>query len=188
MNYSEEVIEKVAQGLYQAAVERKAIRIYREELKFLVWNLKGNEIYFNFLKSPFVDYKDKCASLDDVFSKVFVAEFIEFLKILITRDLFQYIDNIRKAYNRLADAEANVLEGKIYSAYFLKPEQISKICSAFSKKLGKTIVLKEVNDPSLIAGIKVILGGTVYEYNVDTRLEEVKENLIKKVCDEGGSI
>ncbi len=176
------LISKVAEGFYASASENKVVSIYREDLKFFVWNLKTNPEYFSFLKSPFIDYKDKCTSLDDIFGKVFVAEFIDFIKILITRDLIGDIERIRNEFNKLADKDANILEGTIYTAFDLSNEQMTKICNAFSKKLGKEVILKPKKDDELIGGVKVLLGDVVYEYSINSKLDSVRDKLISNIA------
>lgn len=175
------LLNKVAEGFYRSAIEHKAVSIYREDLKFFVWNLETNDDYFKFLKSPFVDYKDKCASLDNIFGKVFVQEMLAFIKILITKGLISDIKKIQNVYNRLADKDSNIIEGKIYSAFNLTEDQITRISEAFGKKLNKKIVLKERSDPSLIGGVKVILDGTVYEYSINSKLENARESLFNTI-------
>lgn len=175
------LLSKVAEGFYRSAVEHKAVPAYREDLKFFVWNLEVNDSYFKFLKSPFVDYKEKCASLDNIFGKVFIPEMLAFIKILITKELISDISKIRKIFNRLADKDANIIEGKIYTPFKLTNDQIFKISEAFSKKLNKKVLLSERRDESLIGGVKVVLDGIVYEYSVSSKLENVRNNLIKNI-------
>lgn len=175
------LLSKVAEGFYRSAIEHKAVPAYREDLKFFVRNLEVNDSYFKFLKSPFVDYKDKCASLDNIFGKVFIPEMLAFIKILITKGLISDIEKIRKIFNRLADKDANILEGKIYTPFKLTDDQLFRISEAFSRKLDKKVILKERRDESLIGGAKVVLDGVVYEYSVSSKLENVRNNLIKNI-------
>lgn len=179
------LLKKVAQGLYSSAIEHKVVQIYREDFKFFVWNLKMNPDYFKFLKSPFVDYKDKCASLDEIFGSVFAEEFVAFIKILIIKELIGDVERIRQNFNMLADSDANILEGIIYTAFVLEKDQLSRICRAFSDKLGKKVVLKQREDESLIGGVKVLLDGVVYEYSINSKLENAKENLAYKINNGG---
>lgn len=175
------ILSKVAEGLFASAKENKVISIYREDLKFFSWNLKTNPEYFSFLRSPFIDYKDKCESLNDLFGNAFLPEILEFIKILINRELIGDIERIRKIFNRLADKEVNVIEGKIYTPFDLTDEQIHKICNAFSKKLNQEVILKQRKDESLIAGIKVLLGGTVYEYSINSELDNLRIKLTSSI-------
>ncbi len=175
------LLTKVAEGLFASAKENKVVSIYREDLKFFSRNLKTNPEYFSFLRSPFIDYKDKCESLDNLFGNAFLPEILEFIKILITRELIGDIERIRKIFNRLADKEVNVIEGKIYTPFELTEAQINKICNAFSKKLNQEVVLKQRTDESLIAGIKVLLDGTVYEYSIDSELDSLREKIANNI-------
>lgn len=178
------LLTKVAEGLYASAKENKVVSIYREDLKFFSWNLKTNPEYFSFLRSPFIDYKDKCDSLDELFRNAFLPEILQFIKILITRELIGDIERIRKIFNRLADKDLNVIEGKIYTPFDLTETQINKICNAFSRKLNREVILKQRSDESLIAGIKVLLDGTVYEYSINSELDSLRDKLSNKLLTE----
>lgn len=175
------LLNKVVEGLFASAKENKVVSIYREDLKFFSWNLKTNPEYFSFLRSPFIDYKDKVESLNELFGNAFLPEILEFIKILITRELIGDIERIRKIFNRLADKELNVIEGKIYTPFDLTDEQIHRLCNAFSKKLNREVILKQRKDESLIAGIKVLLDGTVYEYSINSELDTLRDKLSRTI-------
>ena len=103
---------------------------------------------------------------------------------MITRELIGDIERIRKIFNRLADKDLNVIEGKIYTPFELTETQINKICNAFSKKLNREVILKQRSDESLIAGIKVLLDGTVYEYSINSELDSLRDKLSNKLLTE----
>ena len=93
---------------------------------------------------------------------------------------FQQIRNI---YDDLLNKDENVLEAKIYTPFSLNDEQIAKIKDAFHKKTNKQIIVKEYIDKNLIAGIRVIINGTLYEYSMSSELDHIKNNLINQIND-----
>ncbi|HBS10469.1 MAG TPA: hypothetical protein DEA28_01890, partial [Firmicutes bacterium] len=74
----------------------------------------------------------------------------------------------------------------------LSDNQIKSLELSFSNKLKKTIKFKQKIEKNLIAGIKIILDDTVYEYTINSKLEEAKQNIIdqinKKYNEDGGDI
>lgn len=175
-----ELLTHIAEGLHQVATDSNVQGMYREDLKFFDWILANTPDLGKFLDSPFVTYKDKCASLDRLFRNLLVPEVMAFVKILVRDRMIAYFSAIRHEYDRLADEQANILEGTVFSPFPLSDATTRRLERVFSRKLGKKISLKTVIDRSLIAGIKVLLGGTIYEYSVDTMLDDIKRGLSYK--------
>lgn len=177
---NDSLISKMAEGFYQNAIENKLVTLYREDLKFLTWNLKKNPDFLMLLTSPFVDDKEKYKALDDTFGELLAPEVLIFSKMLIKNKIIKQIDEVYEIFNTLAYRDQNVLEGVIYSPFPLDESQIKKMEEAFENKLGKKCVFEVSIDKSLIVGLKVLIDGTMYELNASSRLEDMKQNLLKK--------
>ena len=177
---NDSLISKMAEGFYQNAIENKLVTLYREDLKFLTRNLKKNPDFLMLLTSPFVDDKEKYKALDDTFGELLAPEVLIFSKMLIKNKIIKQIDEVYEIFNTLAYRDQNVLEGVIYSPFPLDESQIKKMEEAFENKLGKKCVFEVSIDKSLIVGLKVLIDGTMYELNASSRLEDMKQNLLKK--------
>ena len=177
---NDSLISKMAEGFYQNAIENKLVTLYREDLKFLTRNLKNNPDFLMLLTSPFVDDKEKYKALDDTFGELLAPEILIFSKMLIKNKIIKQIDEVYEIFNTLAYRDQNVLEGVIYSPFPLDESQIKKMEDAFENKLGKKCVFEVSIDKSLIVGLKVLIDGTMYELNASSRLEDMKQNLLKK--------
>lgn len=177
---NDSLISKMAEGFYQNAIENKLVTLYREDLKFLTRNLKKNPDFLMLLTSPFVDDKEKYKALDDTFGELLAPEILIFSKMLIKNKIIKQIDEVYEIFNTLAYRDQNVLEGVIYSPFPLDESQIKKMEDAFENKLGKKCVFEVSIDKSLIVGLKVLIDGTMYELNASSRLEDMKQNLLKK--------
>ena len=173
------LISKMAEGFYQNAVENKLVTLYQEDLKFLTWNLKKNPDFLMLLTSHFDD-KEKNKALDETFGELLAPEVIIFTKMLIKNKIIKQIDEVYEIFNTLAYRDQNVLEGVIYSPFPLDESQIKKMEDAFEKLLDKKCVFEVSIDKSLIVGLKVLIDGTMYELNASSRLENMKQNLLKK--------
>ena len=175
------LLAKVTEGFYASAVEKKAVAFYRENLKFVNWALKKNPDLYMFLNSPFNTFKDKEKSIEDIFGEVLVSEARLFLKMLVKNKMLANLEEIIKIYDELMNRDENVLEAKIYSPFKLSDEQITAIKEAFHKRTNKQIIAKTYIDESLIAGLKVIIDGTLYEYSIASELNDIKDSMINKL-------
>lgn len=174
------LINKVCEGFYSSGKENKAVIRYQEELKFFSWILKTNPELEQFLASPFLEEKEKNKTLDKLFSTVLLPEVIMFLKLLINKKLIQSFEDVKQEFDNLALKDENILIGTIYTPFKLNDQQISKLQLAFSKKLEKNVIFNQIIDESIIAGLKIILDTKLYEYSIDSKLNQIKEKLILK--------
>ncbi len=175
------LILKIAEGLYDGALEINKVDSIQAELKFFMWNLNKNPELFDYLKSTFNDYKDKCETLDNLFKDVLSNEVLHFIKMLLERNFIEHIEEIKKNYDRLANESKNIIEGTIYSPFEIDDERISKMEELFSNMLDKKIILNLKIDKELICGIKVFIKDKVYDYSIDSRLSDVKNKLINNI-------
>ena len=61
----------------------------------------------------------------------------------------------------------------------LNNNQVIEISKHLKSRLNKNIEPTVLNDPSLLGGIKIQEGDTIYDYSLRTQLEQFKKNLIK---------
>ena len=174
------VINKIAEGLFDNAKENNLIKVFQQDLNFLVYLLKTNDRYFSFLTSPFVDIKEKEESLYEVFKGLLLKETLKFISILIEKNLIKDIEEIKEAYDDLADKEIHILKGIIYSPFEIDEKTIHKLEASFKKYLKQNVKLSVIIDTSLICGIKVLIIGTMYEYSLNSKLEDLKENILNE--------
>lgn len=181
-----EILTRIADGLRQIGRANKVSGIYREDLKFFEWICKQNTDLISFLNSPSVDYPKKCQAMDELFKDLLVPEVMSFLKILIRDHMIDYLPQIREEYNRLADEDANIAEGQLFTPFVLPTSQVRKLERAFSNRIGRRVILTQIPDKKLIAGIRVILLDTEYEYSINTVLEGIKKNILSKEENQDG--
>ncbi len=174
------LISKMAEGFYQNAVENNLVTLYQEDLKFLTWNLQKNKEFLMFLASTFVEEKEKFEALEKTFGDLLTPNVIIFAKMLIQNKIIKNIAEVNEIFTTLAYRDQNVLEGVIYSPFMLDDKQIKRMSEAFEKVLGKKCVFEVSIDKTLIVGLKVLIDGTMYELNASSRLEDMKQEMMKK--------
>jgi F-type H+-transporting ATPase subunit delta len=121
---------------------------------------------------------EKKAAIDRMFQD-FTVEMRNFLKLLIDKDRTYYLKEILKLFITRCNEELNIETAVVSSARKLSQEDMAKIREALKKKTGKEILLKNVVDESLIAGIKVTCGSMVTDVTTAYRINEMKELLLR---------
>ena len=77
------------------------------------------------------------------------------------------------------DSYLTIEKGVVYSSTKLSEENLNKLKKALEKKINKTLDLTNVVDESIIGGFKICLENSIYDSTINTRLNKLKETLLK---------
>ena len=173
-----EIASRYGLALYSLALEENKISSLQEESKELIAILKDNNDFILLLGSEFLSLKERLDILEQSLIGV-DKDIVSFLAIVIENNRSDYIIEILEAFNSYCYEYKGVLEGYIYSTLKLDQNTIQKISEKLSKIEHKQIELKNKIDPSLIGGVKVIIGDKVYDGSIKNHLEMMKNDLLK---------
>ena len=151
---------------------------YAEALRALKEIIHEDKQIQIFLSSPDIHEEEKLAVLQKgIQGSERLPHLLPFLRTIISHHRMGSFGRIVDAYISLVNQENGVLEGYIYSSSKLTKAQLESIEEAFKKKLGKKVILKNILDPTLLAGVRVALDGKVYDSSVKGRLEDLRHHL-----------
>lgn len=85
---------------------------------------------------------------------------------------------IADCFTAMVFDHANLIRAVVTSARPLLPEQADEIRQRLGKRLGKTVIVRQRQDPDLIAGFVVRAGDVVIDCSVKGHLERLKERLL----------
>ena len=74
------------------------------------------------------------------------------------------------------------MQAQVVSAAELSGEQISVLCEALSKKLGRQVDISSSVDPSLIGGLYICVDGYVLDRSVKKLLGDLRDNIKRRVA------
>jgi F-type H+-transporting ATPase subunit delta len=127
--------------------------------------------------SPVMTDEDKSKTLKAFSQKLDISQLSEkFLSLLIKRNRLESLPAILTEIESIQAQKDGGLIGEVVSATPLDAGTVLAIAQAISKKMNKKVKLKEKVDPSLIAGLRVSVGGTTYDGSVRAKLDRVKES------------
>ena len=102
------------------------------------------------------------------------------IKIVVDNNRALYLLGIFEDFNSLVNEYRGVKEGLVYSTEPLKEAALSKLTAAISKIEKQPIELKNMIDPSLIGGVKVVINDHIYDGSLKHNLEQMKSDLLNK--------
>lgn len=107
-------------------------------------------------------------------------EIINFISLLLDKGRIKYLPGIYEKFVGLADEKRSILTINIISATPLDNEQTAVIAAKYKKLYNAASVKTQVKyDPSLIGGIRVIVGDKMTDASVKGRLKELEQLLLK---------
>lgn len=150
----------------------------RNETNVLTQIFKKELRLTRFLSLNSIKLECKYEVIDNVF-KDFNHLLINFIKLIVSKNRSAFIYDIFKETLKEFDSYLTIEKGVVYSSTKLSEENLNKLKKALEKKINKTLDLTNVVDESIIGGFKICLENSIYDSTINTRLNKLKETLLK---------
>lgn len=173
-----EITSRYAEALYSLKKETNSLESSQKEVKELIKVLKENPDFLVVLNSSYKEFEEK----EEIIDKVFVGvdeEIKTLMKIVVKNHRGEYLTEIFENYNSLVNEYRGVLEGLVYSTEPLKEEQLAKLNSAIREIETRPVELRNIIDPSLIGGVKVVINDHIYDGSIKRHINDMKIALLK---------
>jgi len=145
-----------------------------EEVKSLKNIITNNREFMELLLSPAITKNEKFKFIDQVLGGNFSQELILFLKLIVEKNRTVWLVNMLD-YIRVNYSHGEAVDVVLRSANLLDLETIRKIQEKLQNKLQKKLHFYLELDPSLLAGVAVVIGNTVIDGSLKRRIDELKE-------------
>lgn len=127
------------------------------------------------MSAPTITAEEKIALIDKIFDGCGIVS--NLLCILAEKNRIVCIDRITETFNALYNEFKNIAEMTVTTCVPLNDDMRTKLIAKLSKQFGKTVVLTEKVDPSIIGGVIVKYGNTMMDNSVRTKLASVNREL-----------
>ena len=164
-------------ALFSLALDLNKVSEYKEEMKKWENVFHENEEFLNVLDSAFLSKSERKEILEKTCQGM-SEDILHFMFILIDNGVIKYLFDIIEAFIGYCNEHQGIKEGIIYSTVHLKEDKILEIENKLSKIENQKIYLRNIIDKSLIGGVKIVIGGHIYDGSLKNRLEEVKKQLL----------
>lgn len=173
-----EITSRYAEALYSLKKDENSLESSQKEIKELIKVLKENPDFLVVLNSSYKEFEEKEQIIDKVFIGV-DEEIKTLIKIVVKNHRGQYLTEIFENYNSLVNEYRGVIEGLVYSTKPLSESQLAKLNSAIGKIETRPVELKNIIDPSLIGGVKVVINDHIYDGSIKRHINDMKIALLK---------
>ncbi len=173
-----ELASRYAQALYSLKKDEGTLLESQVEVKELMKIIKDNPDFIVLLSSYQKSFEEKEKIIEQVFTSV-DKEIVTLMKIIVKNHRSNYLLETFMCFNSLVNEYRGVTEGLVYSTEPLKEEELTKLNKAISEVEARPTELKNIIDPSLLGGVKVVINDHIYDGSIKSRLEKLKLTLLK---------
>ena len=132
-----------------------------------------------FFDNPAFPAEQKVEFLDKLNARLGLAHQVRnFVAVLINHDRLRALDEILAEYRKVMDDRLGISEVEVVSARKLDDAERRDLEEQVRRLAGSQIHAKFQEDDSLLGGVIVRIGSTVYDGSVRGRLARLKEELI----------
>jgi F-type H+-transporting ATPase subunit delta len=173
------VARRYARALFELAVEEQVIDQITADMDRLgaLADSPSSDLVST-LSNPVFTIAERQQALGAVLDKLaFHPLLTSFLRLLMAKNRFAWLPLVVQSFGELADRRAGRVRAKVTTAAPLSAALLAEIEASLAKATGRDVVITNVEDPSLLAGLVVELGGTVYDASLRSRLAGLEHTL-----------
>ena len=173
-----EITSRYAEALFSLKKDSDTLLETQKEIKELKKVFIENPDFIVILSSSYKSLEEKIEIIDKTLVGV-DDEIKSLIKIICRNHRAKYIVEVFDDFNSLVNEYRGVKEGLVYSTIKLSEEQLNKLNKKISEVEKRPTELKNIIDPSLIGGVKIVINDHIYDGSIKHHIEDMKLSLLK---------
>jgi F-type H+-transporting ATPase subunit delta len=101
-----------------------------------------------------------------------------FIAMLAENNRIALLPEIAAQFTMLKNASAGAADATVYSAFEMSADQVNALAATLEKKFGRKLNPTVEVDPSLIGGVRVVVGDEVLDTSVRAKLQQMHYALV----------
>ncbi|MFC5701569.1 F0F1 ATP synthase subunit delta [Cohnella faecalis] len=171
------VAKRYAKALFELAQAQNLVAAVENELKLVSEAVGGSAEIGAFLAAPNITVDKKIDALKSVFGGKVSTIVLNTVNLLIERGRQSEIPAVLEAYVQVAGGVLGRADAQVTSAQPLTEDQKSKLAAQFGTLLGKNVRVDNTVDPSILGGLTVRIGDTLYDGSLRGKLDRLTKEL-----------
>jgi len=168
---------RYAEAAFQLATRDDALDAYADGLDAAAQVL-GDERVLALVRNPARPLKDRIDLVNGALGKRVPDPVRKLAGLLVERGRIDRLAAVAAEYRRLLNADQGVVEAVATTAAPLTGDETVALQRKIAQMTGRTVDLRVEVDESLIGGLTVRVGDTLYDASVRGRLERLRERLV----------
>ena len=172
--------ERYSLALFELAEENNLLNQIEDQSSSVLTLIDKSEDFSSLIKDPTTNQEDLFKVIDIISeNNKFENLFKNFLKFLIQKRRFYFIERILKSFIEICSRKRGELKAELKSAKKLSNEEIGKITEELTKNFSSKIKLNYKHDESLIGGLVVQVGSTMVDTSIKNKLQQIENRMIE---------
>jgi F-type H+-transporting ATPase subunit delta len=134
----------------------------------------GNAQLLQFAGNPKVTDQQVFDVVTDVAKAQLPQAGVNFLRTVIENGRLPALPEIATQFRALKNSQSGTSDAVIYSAFPIDAGALAEVKAVLERRFGRRLSVGVQEDPSLIGGIRVVVGDEVLDTSVKARLEQMK--------------
>jgi F-type H+-transporting ATPase subunit delta len=168
---------RFAEAAFQLATRDDALDAYAEGLD-LAASVAGQGDALDVLRNPARPLRERIDLVAALLSDRVPVPVLKLVGLLVERGRIDRLGDVATEYRRMLNKERGVVLALAKTALPLTQDETAALEKKVASMTGRTVDLTVEVDESLIGGITVRVGDTLYDASVRGRLERLRERLV----------
>ncbi len=169
--------KRYAKALFQLAQEQGLVAETEIQLQAIVEAVDSDAQIRAFLAAPGISTEDKVKALASAFGDKASAILLNTISLLIERGRQAEIPSLLDAYRQVSGDALKRVDAVVTSATPLGEDEKNKLAAQFGTLTGKTVRVENVVDATLLGGLTVRIGDTLYDGSLRGKLDRLSKQL-----------
>lgn len=167
-----------AEALFQIGIEKQTTDFLETELMIVKEVFQSNPDFLKFLEHPKVELEKKKQLLQTAFAG-FKEDVLHTISLLVDRHNEALVPEVVDHFTVMANEAKGIQEATVYSVRALTEEEKAEIENVFKQKSNaKALRINNQIDPTIIGGVKVKVGNTVYDGSLKGKLDRIERQIV----------
>lgn len=175
------VAKRYAKALFEVALQQQKVLETEQELRAVVAALTGDAEIGKFIASPNISDEAKRGVLHTSLDGKVSEPVLRTVVLLIERGRVDLLDALLDDYVKIEGESLGIADAIVYSTYALNDEEKEAVAREFGGRVNKQVRIENIVDPTLLGGLKVAIGDTIYDGSLAGKLERLEQSFNRRV-------
>jgi F-type H+-transporting ATPase subunit delta len=139
----------------------------------------GHADVLAYARNPKISESEVAATVQALIKSPLNAEAKNFLDMLIANGRIELLPEIGVQFQALKNSAEGAADAEITSAFDMSAVQVSELIATLEKKFSRKLNPSVTVDPSLIGGVRVVVGDEVLDTSVRAKLQQMRVALVQ---------
>lgn len=173
-----DIAKRYAKAFFDIAVEEDKLEAHYTELTYFNELVEKNKEFQGYLANPLFDEENKVALIREITQKLSLSKTTSnFLSLLAEKKRINIVTAIRNSYEEMMDKALAKVRVNVKTAFPLGEATSASLLRALENLTRKKVEMNLVVDSSLLGGVVVKIGDTLYDGSIKTQLTNISNLL-----------